>query len=1272
MLIMAACGGSSSQVQEITAVIAAEPAQGIAPLTVQLSVAVSGDNASAVHSYTWSFGDGQSSTEENPVHVFEQGGLHTVTVTVNSTSGAVGHAETTVSVGDNDHPVASASASPSSGIAPLLVSFTGVGIGGNDPLTYRWNFGDGSAEVEQQNPTHTFDTAGTYSAILIVTDANGDEAQATVTVEVASNDVPVVEIVADRTSGIAPLTVGLQVVVQGGNAPFNYAWDFGDGETSLIATPSHVFDTGGTYTVSVTVTDANGDEDSDTVTITVGDDDAPSATATATPDSGLQPLTVNLGCQVSGGNAPFTYQWDFGDGSPASQLQNPVHLYTTSGSFTATVVVTDADGDTSSDTVVISVGSDDTPSALASASPTSGISPLAVSFNGSGIGGNAPLSYNWNFGDSSPVSTAQNPTHSYTAAGTYTAVLIVTDNDGDSANDQVTIEVSSDQIPVVAAAATPQSGIEPLTVSFSGSVIGGNAPITYQWDFGDGSPVSTAQNPSHTYSQGNFTASVTVTDADGDQASDTVTIDVGGDNVPSVTAAALPDSGQIPLPVSFTANVAGGNPPFTYSWNFGDGNTSTDQNPSHTFTIAGTYNVSVTVQDFDGDIASDIVVVQAASDSQPVANASASPSSGVAPLTISFFGSASGGDLPLSYQWNFGDGSPVSTLQNPTHTYVAGGTYNVTLIVQDLDGDSDSDTVSVQISDDEVPVAFVSANPTTGLMPLIVDFTCGASGGNPPLYFQWSFGDGSPVDDSPVTSHRYEIPGTFTATCTVLDTDGDSNSDSIEIHVGSSTIPAVEVSATPSVGAAPLDVSFSANVVGGTGPYTYLWDFGDGNSDTAQNPTHQYTSSGVYTATVQVTDFDGDIATDTVEIQVLDTISDLELTDFSVSFSGSTATYSITVTNNGPDPTQNFWVDLYYDLSVPPATSLFGDQARHISQTLTSGDATTLTFTRTVTAPGTEQSYAAVDINEGVPDPNRSNNINGPLTVIIDIIIINEVYYDHTGADAGTTFVEIRGAAGADLSGYEIVGVNGADGLDYGTFVIPAGTTIPANGLLVVAESTLVANNDVLGLPNLQNGPDSVQLRAPGGSSVIDAVAYGDFSGGFPAGEGTPSLDADEGFSVGRATSQPDTDDNATDFMVYPPTPGESNHYQNDICSAEFDLTINAVDHGDTTGYANDSLSDATTGCVGNFGEGADAVFLLTLTAGATVHLDTEGSSFDTVLYVRSTCDVQTSQLACDDDSGSGVNSSLEVALAAGTYYVIVDGYFSTNEGTFALRYWTL
>ena len=252
------------------------------------------------------------------------------------------------------------------------------------------------------------------------------------------------------------------------------------------------------------------------------------------------------------------------------------------------------------------------------------------------------------------------------------------------------------------------------------------------------------------------------------------------------------------------------------------------------------------------------------------ASAAASPLSGNVPLTVSFTVTVSGGSTPYTYSWTFGDGG-TSTLESPRHTYSSPGTYVAQVVVTDSLGTTAPDTVTITATIQPLS-ATVQANPTTGNAPLAVSFSASASGGLAPYSYQWTFGDGSSGISQSIT-HTYTAAGTYAAQVIVRDSLGNAVSRSIEIVVRASL--SVFLIASVTSGAAPITVSFSATMSGGTPPTSYSWDFGDWNTSTEVSPTHRFDRRGVYVVHVTIRDSTGRAGTDNETIQVLAPQADL-------------------------------------------------------------------------------------------------------------------------------------------------------------------------------------------------------------------------------------------------------------------------------------------------------------------------------------------------------------------------------------------------------------
>jgi PKD repeat protein len=327
-----------------------------------------------------------------------------------------------------------------------------------------------------------------------------------------------------------------------------------------------------------------------------------SASANASPKSGAPPLTVNFAGSASGGTAPYTYKWNFGDGH-TSTAQNPTHTYTATGNYTATLTVTDSASATADASADVSVGGNPPLSANIHALPTSGPAPLTVNFTGIGSGGTAPYTYSWNFGDSQS-GIGQYVSHVYSAPGNYVAMLTIADSIGTEKTSSVTISVSlkNPNDPVALFSANPSQGLPPLQVNFdaSASYDPDGSLTSYDWDFGDGTWGS-GKITSHTFNKrGTFPVTLKVTDNSMRTAFSIKEIVVFSKPTALFTTLSLSDKTSWIQGFDASASYDPYGTIVAYKWFFGDGTSGSGMTIFHAFPKQGTYIVRLIVMNDQG------------------------------------------------------------------------------------------------------------------------------------------------------------------------------------------------------------------------------------------------------------------------------------------------------------------------------------------------------------------------------------------------------------------------------------------------------------------------------------------------------------------------------------------------------------------------------------------------------------------------------------------------------------------------------------------------
>lgn len=720
---------------------------------------------------------------------------------------------------------------------------------------------------------------------------------------------------ASPASGYAPLTVHFSASISGGQGPFSYNWQFGDGGSSTASSPTYVYGQPATYNPTLQVTDSDGVSSStastevkvlqNTVVVSI----SPGAVATVvgTPET--------FAATVSGGTPPYTLKWTVDNFTTNSQ-------FTTAGgmqfTFTPKVpgvsgvyfVATDSLGayntaPYSNLTAVASPGL----SAFGTSSTSESTAPAVIQFFATAVGGSGSYSYSWSFGDDTQPSTAQDPSHTYFIPGTYDAKLSVSDTDGGHATETVPITVQSPPPLQAEFTADPIGSTAPLTVDFFGIPSGGAPPYTFEWQFGNqvNSADITYQNPIHTYDgPGVYEVRFTAFDSLGQAASYYSNISVAPSSGFSVGIAANQTSGQFPLSVTFSSTASGATGPVTSYWEFGDGTGASGSAATHVYEQPGDYVARILDVDSIGHTSEANVSIHVEAGPPTLALSTNRPV-GPAPLTVDFGSTVTGGTPPYMLDWSFGDGA-YGTGVSPSHIFTKPGSYEVGVAVTDAVGRVAYATISVGVLPSPAGVGSVEALVYDGVsgLPVVganvtfsnmsgVNFTykevTGSAGqaifsGLPTGFSGWLNTTDSLYEPSSIGATKVVSGETTTVTAILSPIPGPltAKAEAAAMEAYTST-----------------SVQFTGLVRGGTPPYTYSWSFGDGGSSPAENPSHAYSESGIYTATFLVSDSAENVARAQVDITILPGQSSGEPSTTPVSFTAVIVPADVHVTGTYPN-----------------------------------------------------------------------------------------------------------------------------------------------------------------------------------------------------------------------------------------------------------------------------------------------------------------------------------------------------------------------------------
>ncbi|MCO6477300.1 MAG: PKD domain-containing protein, partial [Phaeodactylibacter sp.] len=699
-------------------------------------------------------------------------------------------------------PVAALAGSPTYGCAPLAVNFSDLSTGQVEFVS--WQFPGGSPATSSNTfPTVTYNTPGAYDVILTVSNSGGDNT-------VVMNDYIVVE---------PPPVAGFSVMVDGMTVYFDntssnaqdFQWDFGDGSFSNLPSPSHTYSADGLYEVVLAAGNGCGAATFEQFIVV---ETPMQAAFSAGAQQGCAGARISFSDQTIG--LPVSWNWTFEGGTPATSTSpNPTVTYETPGVYAVTLSTANALGTVSHAVQQQYIEIFPEPVAGYTAQYFSG--GLTVEFNNTSSGAD---SWFWDFGDGYN-SAARNPTHTYTTEGAYPVSLTAYGPCGEDVAIQA-VEVFSP--PTAAFSANVLSGCAPLSVQFSN---GSSPNATYfQWSFQGGTPAtSTLPDPVVTFNTaGTYTVRLIASNPAG---SDTNTQSVVIENGPqsAFTIDYTPGETEAAF-INQSGNAD------DIRWDFGNGDTSAEENPVYDFGSDGTYLVSLIASNACGaDTSNQEVTVITA----PTAAFELGATSGCAPFTVQASDLSSGNTT--AWSWSAPGATPeASTERNPSFTFTAAGTYTISLEAANAAGASLDST--------EI---FVNSGPAPGftfqLNGLEAQFSNTSANS---LSYVWEFGDGAGSEEASPT-HSFDEPGEYIVTLTAANECGETAIvDTVTIDLAA---PVANFTVSGNQGCAPLTVTFENSSENAD---SYSWTFPGGTpaSSTEPNPTVVYETPGTYTVTL--------------------------------------------------------------------------------------------------------------------------------------------------------------------------------------------------------------------------------------------------------------------------------------------------------------------------------------------------------------------------------------------------------------------------------------
>lgn len=830
-----------AQAQAPVANFSANRVSGCSPLAITFTDQSTGNPTF----WNWDFGGGTLSNLQNPTITFVNPGVYTVTLIVRNADGTNGITKTNY-ITINPSPIAGFTANFTTGCAPSTIQFTDATNPVAGTIVSReWDFGDGSTSTAT-NPSHQYTTPGYYQVSLKVVSSTGCQGFAAIAryIRIVPGIVPDFSFSTPATCR-APFGVNFTNLSSGpGN--LTYQWNFDNSTGSTQESPTATYGATGTYNVSLNVTSEYGC----TGGVQHAVDVSGTGTSFTSPDTVCLNSTVNF--QNASTTTPLSTLWDFGNGQQSTNL-NDASTYNTPGVYTVKLknTYTNCLDSFSKPLVVL-----DKPLVAFSAPVTTACkAPLTVNFQD---GSPNALGWQWDFGDGN-TSTQQHPSHTYLTEGQFNVTLTITTRLG--CTNTLTLPSYVRIIkPTVAFANAPAGDCIPFTFAPTANAVAIDGVASYFWEYGDGftATTTTPTGPAHTYTlASNYTIKVTITTIGGCTESAQLVNGIRTGTPPLSNFTVTPTDACASDVINFTFVPTGLTPVDEWLWDFGDGETSDVQNPSHNYADSGYFNV--TVKAFNNKC-STTSVAQVVHIKPPIAQFiyGVSCPNG---LLVTFTNQSKVNTAvygPVTYTWDYGDGSPAITTPSATpitHTYSTVGTYPVKLTVTSTNPGGCSHTISQDIQLVGEKADFTVSKPTVCKNEALQV----AADGNAAniTQYEWSVDGGAFVVGVGYINLKFPTAGVYSIALRITDINGCTDTKTVASAI-TVTGPAANFAPVKQGGCANTNITFN-DLSTGNGINSWHFDFGDGKSQTFTAPpfTHNYTDTGRFEVKLTVTDVNG-------------------------------------------------------------------------------------------------------------------------------------------------------------------------------------------------------------------------------------------------------------------------------------------------------------------------------------------------------------------------------------------------------------------------------